>query len=92
VGEVVVSATETEQWADWCEDDGAFAICGTRMKVQWRRSMGQRWCFRHRARHEFFRVLYVPDGLSYYGPSVFIEGPLSDCTDLFPGWYREWEE
>lgn len=70
-----------ERRANWCEGDGVRT---------WRKSMGQRWCFRHRARHEFFRVARVPDGLSYYGPSVSIEGPTRECTDLFPGWMREW--
>ena len=73
--------------ADW-----SIAICGTDMIEKSRRPEGIRWCFHCRKRHEFERVVMVPDGLSYYGPSVFIEGPKPDCTDLFPGWYREWEE
>ena len=84
----------TEAWADWCEGDGTVAICGTRMKEHSRRSEGVRWCFRCRRRVEFERVVMVPDGLSYYGPSAFVE--CTNCKsadgDLFPGWSREWED
>lgn len=83
---------ETEEWADWCEGGGDLVICGTRMREHSRESMGERWCFRHRRRHEFFSVVMVPDGLSYYGPHVEIHGEGVDCTDLFPGWSREWSE
>lgn len=78
--------------ADWCEDYGSLAICGTRMREDSRRSEGVKWCFHCRARHEFFRVLMVPDGPSYYEPHLTIEGPKRDCTDLFPGWCRIWED
>ena len=81
-----------ETWADWCESDGDVAICGTRMKEHSRTSEGVKWCFHCRKRHEFFYVVMVPDGLSYYGPSVSIDGIKDDCTDLFPGWTREWED
>lgn len=87
-----MSATEAEQWADWCESDGSFAICGTRMREHSRRSEGIKWCFHCRKRHEFWFVVTVPDGLSYYGPNYSIDGPTRECTDLFPGWSREWEE
>lgn len=82
----------TQEWADWCHADGQVSICGTRMKEHSRTSMGQRWCFHHRRRHEFARVVMVPDGLSYYGPHIEIQGETDDCTDLFPGWTREWED
>ena len=78
--------------ADWCEDLGGLILCGTRMKEHSRRSEGLRWCFYHRKRHEFWRVVSAPDGPSYYGPSVAIVGTSDDCTDLFPGWTREWSE
>lgn len=76
--------------ADWCEDYGTFAVCGTRMVEDWRRSEGVLWCFHCRKRHEFFRVLMVPDGPSWYGPHIEIVGERDDCTDLFPGWSRTW--
>ena len=78
--------------ADWCADYGDVVICGTDMEEYARRSMGERWCFTHRRREEFWRVCYAPTGLSYYGPEAHIEGPTRDCTDLFPGWTREWED
>lgn len=85
--------TETvEVWADWCESTDGFSMCGTRMKEHSRKSEGIKWCFHCRTRHEFFFVVTVPDGMSYYGPSASIEGIKRDCTDLFPGWSREWEE
>ena len=84
-----MSATET---ADWCEVGEGLAICGTRMKEYAREPMGERWCFHCRKRHEFVRVVMVPDGLSYYGPHVEIQGVKPDCTDLFPGWFRTWDE
>lgn len=75
--------------ADWCEDLGGVVLCGTRMREYSRKSEGIKWCFHHRRRHEFWCVVSVPDGMSYYGPSVSIEGTSDDCTDLFPGWTRE---
>lgn len=84
-------SAETET-ADWCEIGDGFAFCGTRMKEHSRRSFGVRWCFHCRKRHEFFKVVMVPDGLSYYGPDIDIQGTGEDCTDLFPGWSREWGE
>lgn len=80
------------EYADWCEADDGFAICGTRTKEGSRRSLGDRWCFHCRARHEFWHVVMVPDGLSYYGPHIEIQGIKDGCTDLFPGWTREWSE
>lgn len=75
--------------ADWCEDLGGIAISGTRMVESSRRSEGEKWCFTCRKRHEFWWVVMVPDGLSYYGPTAHMEGVARDCRDLFPGWYRE---
>lgn len=80
------------QTADWCATDGAVAICGTRMREHSRRSEGERWCFHHRRRHEFWWVVMVPDGPSYYGPSARMEGTGDYCSDLFPGWTREVED
>lgn len=82
----------SQQSADWCVDDGALAMCGTRMKEHSRRSEGVKWCFHCRKRHEFEQVVSVPDGWSYYGPDFAIEGIKPECTDLFPGWVRTWGE
>ncbi|MGC0144444.1 hypothetical protein [Pseudactinotalea sp. Z1732] len=87
-----MTAETTERWADWCTSGDGFAMSGTRMKEHSRESMGDRWCFHHRRRHEFFWVVMAPDGLSYYGPHVEVHGETRDCTDLFPGWTRTWEE
>ena len=84
--------TTTETYADWCVDDGAFAICGTRMVEHSRRSEGVKWCFKCRKRHEFWWVVMAPDGLSYYGPSAHMEGVTDECRDLFPGRYWAVEE
>lgn len=86
--------TTAEASADWCEtsDDGSFVICGTDMEEYARRSIGIRWCFHCRKRHNFDRVCYAPTGLSYYDPYASIEGINNECTDLFPGWTREWED
>jgi hypothetical protein len=62
------------------------------MKEASRRSMGEKWCFHCRKRDNFDWVVMVPDGLSYYGPHVEIHGVKRGCTDLFPGWTREWGE
>lgn len=84
----------SETWADWCgtDDDRGIAICGTRMSEHGRKPLGERWCFHHRRRHDFYLVVMVPDGLSYYGPHAEIHGETTGCTDLFPGWSREWDE
>lgn len=80
--------------ADWCQTNGQVVICGTRMKEYSRQSEGTRWCFCCRRRAEFQRVVTVPDGRSYYGPSIRIE--CANCKtpdgDLFPGRFREWNE
>ncbi len=78
--------------ADWCATDGLVSICGTVMTEHSRRSEGERWCFHCRKRHEFWWVVMVPDGLSYYGPSAHMDGVTPECSDLFPGVYREVEE
>ncbi len=81
-----------ETSADWCVDDGDLAICGTRMVEHSRRSEGVRWCFKCRNRHEFWRVVMAPDGMSYYGPHVEIRGVTDECRDLFPGYTWQWAE
>lgn len=86
------ATTASEAYADWCAQGPSVVICGTRMKEVSRTSQGERWCFRCRKRHEFFLVVSAPDGPSYYDPSPSIEGPTRDCTDLFPGWEREWRD
>lgn len=79
--------------ADYCRRLGPNLImCGTAMVEHSRRSEGERWCFHCRKRHEFWWVVMVPDGPSYYGPTAHMEGIGRDCTDLFPGWTRGWEE
>ena len=78
--------------ADWCVDNGAIAICGTDMKEHHRTTEGVKWCFCCRKRHEFWCVVYAPVGMSYYGPSLCIEGVKDGCTDMFPGWTRTWDE
>lgn len=78
--------------ADWCATDGNLTICGTRMVEHSRDSQGVRWCFTCRKRHEFWWVVSVPDGLSYYGPTEDMEGVTPECSDLFPGRSREWSE
>ena len=85
-------STDLDKSADWCEDYGDLTICGTDMEEYARRSEGIRWCFHCRRRHEFHTVFMAPTGPSYYGPSAHTEGETSDCTDLFPGWYRTWED
>ena len=75
--------------ADWCEVSDSLIICGTRMKEFSRNSEGDKWCFVCRKRHEFWWVVMVPVGFSYYGPSAHMEGVTRNCSDLFPGWTRE---
>ena len=67
----------------------AVVLCGPEMREYARRSIGVRWCFTHRKREEFFRVVYEEVEPSYWGPTSAVEGPSSECRDLFPGWYRE---
>jgi hypothetical protein len=82
------------EWADWCEtnDDRTFSICGTRMKEHSRTDWGVKWCFQCRKRHQFWKVVLVPDGLSYYDPEVAVRCEVCKVydTDLFPGWTRTW--
>lgn len=83
-----------ETVADWCVSDGKFAMSGTRMKEHSREPHGElRWCFRCRAHRQFWLVVKVPDGLSYYGPEASVRCTICDTSDgdLFPGRYREWE-
>lgn len=67
-------------------------VCGPEMREYSRTSRGTRWCFTHRKREEFFLVVYEEVEPSYWGPTAAIEGPTSECRDLFPGWTREWDE
>jgi hypothetical protein len=64
------------------------------MKEASRTHEGIKWCFSCRKRQEFVRIVMVPDGMSYYGPSIEIT--CLECkeidSDLFPGRTREWEE
>ena len=70
----------------------ALVLCGPAMREHSRSSIGVRWCFTHRKREEFFCVVSVEVEPSYWGPTAGIEGPRSDCRDLFPGWAWEWSE
>jgi hypothetical protein len=79
----------TEASTDWCEDHGSLVICGTDMEEVFRTSEGVKWCFHCRKRHEFWWVVMAPKGISYYGPTAHMEGIGRECSDLFPGWYRE---
>jgi hypothetical protein len=67
---------------------------GPQMREVARELLGDRWCFRCRARSEFVRILHAPVGLSYYGPSQTIQcdrcGEMDG--DLFPGRERGWNE
>ena len=78
-----------EKVADYCATSGNVSISGTRMTERSRDSQGVKWCFHCRVRHEFWWVVMVPDGFSYYGPSAHMEGVNRGCSDLFPGWSRE---
>ena len=75
--------------ADWCEDNGSVVICGTDMVESSRESQGDRWCFHHRKRHEFWWVVMVPTGLSYYGPTAHMEGIGRNCTVHRLVWLRD---
>lgn len=80
--------------ADYCTPIAGGVVCGTRMVESSRTTEGVRWCFTCRRRVEFVRIVMVPDGLSYYGPTVDIR--CGECSsidgDLFPGRCREWDE
>ena len=78
-----------ETSADWCVENGGIAICGTDMEEYSRESIGERWCFTCRVRHDFTWVYMRPTGLSYYGPTARLQGMSMSCSDLFPGWVRE---
>jgi hypothetical protein len=60
-----------------------------------RTPLGPRWCFRCRARAEFFTVVHAYDcdpRDDYYGPWPSIECEHGhDDGDLFPGRVRTWE-
>ncbi|MEV7827530.1 hypothetical protein [Microbacterium enclense] len=79
---------DLDKSADWCVQAGGISIAGTDMVESSRESDGIKWCFHCRKRHEFWWVVMVPNGLSYYGPSAHMEGVGRYCTDLFPGWVR----
>lgn len=81
--------------ADYCEQiSPGVIVCGTRMAESDRLPEREAWCFRCRKRRQFVRVVMVPNGMSYYGPTVDIR--CGSCGlidgDLFPGRYREWME
>lgn len=84
-----MSAAQIQESADWCITSGGVSMSGTRMVEYSRESVGDKWCFRCRKRHEFWWVVDAPDGISYYGPNAYMAGVRNGCTDLFPGWYRE---
>lgn len=81
--------------------EGSVVICyGPEMEEVRRESIGVKWCFKCRSRHEFHWVKTWPiwdkekdpDGYSQcWGGDYFSEcsGCKAHGSDLFPGWYRE---
>lgn len=70
-------------------------ILRTPMQENWRKSVGERWCFVCRQRRQFEHVQTQPiDEFSYYGPSDHIECTFCKTTDgdCFPGTEREWSD
>lgn len=81
------------------------AICrGPQMKERSRDSMGVRWCFKCRGRHEFHWIVLAAD-IEYdedgqISSSMYMAEPIahSECLgcrkwdgQLFPGWVYRWE-
>lgn len=62
------------------------------MSADWCEDLGDVVCCGTRMIEHSRTSFSVPDGLSYYGPDLDIVGEDDDCTDLFPGWSREWSE
>lgn len=83
----------TDTWADWCIASDGITISGTRSHEKKRVALGDKWCFRCRTRGEFFDILMVPDGLSYYDPYWYRACGSCGATDgdLFPGWSRDYD-
>ena len=87
------------------EVDGTqVVVCrGPRMKEASRKSMGVRWCFKCRGRHEFEWIVLMPvidwdDDASIaaamWGPTAHSEcgGCKRQAGELFPGWSYRWED
>ena len=80
------------------------AICrGPRMKETHRDSMGVKWCFKCRGRHEFHWIVMAPVidwddeasiAAAMWGPTAHSE--CQNCKEqageLFPGWSYQWED
>ncbi len=66
---------------------------GPKMVESKRESQGVKWCFKCRARQEFWLIIRHPAEPSYYGPDATIACGECDTSDgdLFPGIVREWE-
>lgn len=79
-------------------------VCtGPAMEERSRESMGVRWCFKCRGRHEFFWIVMVPviDFSNEASIYAAMWGPTahSICTgcgqswgELFPGRFYQWED
>lgn len=76
-----------------CVTDGIVTICRTPMEEVVRESVGERWCFHCRRRHQFDYIVRQTIEPSWYEPNVSIEGAPCGVFDgdLFPGRSREWE-
>ena len=75
---------DSQEGADWCAGFDGGVICGTTMTEYSRDSEGDRWCFHCRKRHEFWWVVMVPAGPSWYGPTAHMEGVQRDCHRPVP--------
>lgn len=87
------------------EVDGAqVVIChGPAMEETSRTSMGVKWCFKCRGRHEFEWIVLSPvidweDEASIWaaawGPTAYSEcgGCRQSMGELFPGWSYRWDD
>ena len=72
----------------------AFHVCRTPMEEIHRESLGDRWCFHCRRRHEFVYLIRATVEPSYYDPTPSIQGLPCGAQDgdMFPGHEREWGE
>lgn len=77
-------------------EEGVVIICAPDMEESSRRSMGVKWCFKCRGRHEFDWVVLTPTTLDgwYWGPTAHSEchGCHQQAGELFPGWSYRWED
>lgn len=92
--------------SDLLVDYGNVVICrGPEMKERSRTSMGVKWCFRCRGRHEFHWIVMGADMIydenGEVSPLMYMAEPYahSECGnckqrggELFPGWGYAWED